>query len=208
MQEVKDMIAARRDEIQTKRDQTRKLHFGDAPGWNLEKSLKTRTEKYGCAWNQQAVKRTKFLLHGDPNWNNPRKNFKTKLENGTTNTSKSEEASYVMLAERFGRGDVLRQYRSEEYPFACDFYVRSRNMYVECNYCWTHGGHWFDPYDQEDVEKLQRWKSKGTGYYLNAIDTWTRRDTGKRLAARAAKLNYWAFWRFDDFCVWLENSTF
>lgn len=55
------------------------------------------------------------------------------------NTSKSEEMSYVLLVERFGANDILRQYKSEEYPFACDFYIKSRNIYIECNYCWTHG---------------------------------------------------------------------
>lgn len=43
---------------------------------------------------------------------------------------------------------------------------------------------------------------------MNAVDTWTRRDVNKRNAATNAKLNYYAFYDFDDFCTWLECSMF
>ena len=208
MEDVKRRLAKNKAQIEKKRVATRTKHFGNVPGWNLKKSIQTRIERYGCAWNQQAVKKTKFLLHGDESQNNPEKNFKTKKRNGTMNTSKSEEMSYVLLVERFGANDILRQYKSEEYPFACDFYIKSRNIYIECNYCWTHGQHPFDPSSDADTLKLEHWKSKGTKYYMNAVDTWTRRDVNKRNAATNAKLNYYAFYDFDDFCTWLECSMF
>ena len=28
----------------------------------------------------------------------------------------------------------------DRYPFACDFYISSLDLFIECNYHWTHGG--------------------------------------------------------------------
>ena len=63
-------------------------------------------------------------------------------------------------------------------------------MFIECNFSWTHGGHWFDEANEEDLKTLQRWKDKGTNYYLNAINTWTVRDVEKRNCAEKNHLNY------------------
>ena len=38
-----------------------------------------------------------------------------------------------------GNEDIIRQYKSDLYPFACDFYIPSLDLYIECNYHWTHG---------------------------------------------------------------------
>lgn len=46
---------------------------------------------------------------------------------------------YERLAVTFGPDDVVRQYRDPRYPFFCDFYVRSLDLFVECNFHWTHG---------------------------------------------------------------------
>lgn len=153
------------------------------PGRNLAKSLATRRERYGNAFNLAAVAKTKLAKHGNANWNNADKNFQTKKLNGTMNNSKPEEASYELLVECLGKDDVLRQFKSERYPFACDFYVKSHDMYVECNYGWTHGWHPYDEHDADDIAKLELWKSKKMKYYDNAVNTWTRRDVMKRKCA-------------------------
>ena len=74
----------------------------------------------------------------------------TKRLNGTFNTSKPEEDAYVLLCDHFSKDDVIRQYYSEKYPFNCDFYIKSLDTYIECNFNWTHGGHWFDENNEED----------------------------------------------------------
>lgn len=178
------------------------------PGRNLTKSLATRRERYGNAFNLAAVAKTKYARHGDANWNNPEKNFQTKKLNGTMNSSKPEEASYALLTERFGVEDIQRQFKSERYPFACDFYVKSHDIFIECNYSWTHGGHPYNEYDEEDVMKAHAWMANGTKYYMNAVETWTKRDTMKRTIAENNCLLYFTFYSFDDFCIWLEMSIF
>lgn len=125
----------------------------------------------------------------------------TRRRNGTFNVSKQEDEVYKMLCDKFREEDIVRQYKSKKYPFACDFYVKSCNLYIECNFSWTHGGHWFDDSNEEDQKTLQLWKDKGTKYYENAIETWTVRDVKKRLCAEENNLNYLVFWRLEDVVI-------
>lgn len=93
---------------------------------------------------------------------------------------------------------ITRQHTSAQYPFNCDFYDPDTGTYFEFNGSWTHGGHWFDPSSADDQQKLSKWKSKGTKYYMNAIETWTIRDARKRLAAEESHLKYVVFWSIDE----------
>jgi hypothetical protein len=130
------------------------------------------------------------------------KSWATKRRNGTFNTSKPEETMKGLLIDIFGEGDVFCQYRDDErYPFACDFYVKSLDLFVELNAHWSHGGHWFDENDENDVQKLAVWsekaKEKGSRYYHAAIHVWTERDPLKREIAEKNGLNYLVFWSQD-----------
>ena len=127
----------------------------------------------------------------------------TKEKNGTFNISKSEYESYIILKEKYP--DILRQYKSELYPFLCDFYIPSLDLYIECNYSWTHGG---KPYEgtNEDNIKLNKWKEKNTKYYDNAINTWTIRDINKRKIAKENNLNYIEFWNIKELKIWVKNK--
>ena len=71
-------------------------------------------------------------------------------------------------------------------------------MYIECNFSWTHGGHQFDPNNENDQQKLNKWKDKGTIFYLTAIDVWTRRDVTKIKTALDNNLNFKVFWTIDE----------
>jgi len=129
----------------------------------------------------------------------------SKSENHTFNTSSSEEIMYESLCELFGKDDVQRQYSSEKYPFACDFYIVSMDLYIELNGTWTHNNHWYSG-SKEDEEIVSLWKSKNTVYYTNAVENWTKHDVLKRETAIANNLNYLVFWNSDltDFKLWVE----
>ena len=96
--------------------------------------------------------------------------------------------------------DIRRQYKSEEYPFACDFYIADNDLYIECNFHWTHGKHCFDKNNPDDIKKLNLWKkrSKEKDYYISAIDVWTNRDIMKREIAGKHGLNYLEFFSFSE----------
>ena len=132
-----------------------------------------------------------------------KKRENTKRKNHTFNTSKDENESYNLLKEKYL--DVLYQYKSDIYPFVCDFYIPSLNLYIECNYHWTHGGHPYNSNNINDYNKLKLWESKNSKFYRNAIITWTCRDVNKRNVANQNNLNYIEFWNIEELKNWLNQ---
>ena len=128
-----------------------------------------------------------------------RRILSTKRENGTLSTSSSEDALYGLLVEYANQHGmtVIRQYRDEKrYPFAVDFYIPERDLFIELNGSWSHGGHWYEADREMDQKTVQTWLKKGkkSKYYRVASETWTKRDVRKREAARKAQLNYVTLW--------------
>ena len=101
-----------------------------------------------------------------------------------------------------------RQYRSEKYPFSCDFHDPVSDIYFEFNGTWTHGGHFFDENSDEDRKRLELWKKKVemSKFYGNAVQTWTVRDVRKRETADLNRLRYLVFWNMDEVKAWFESS--
>ena len=130
------------------------------------------------------------------------KQIQTKKINHTFNKSKPEEDSYILLKEKYS--DIIRQYKDTRYPFLCDFYIPSLDLFIECQYSWTHGFHPYNPDNENDKLLLETWKSKNTEYYKNAIITWTIRDVNKRKIAKENKLNYIEFWNLDELKCWIK----
>lgn len=120
------------------------------------------------------------------------KTVNTKKCKGNLNTSEAEKLFHKMLLEDFNYPDVLTQYKSKVYPYRCDFYIRSLDLYIECNFHWTHGGHPFDSRSKEDQAKLEKWqeKAKTSKFYQKAIEVWTIKDPEKLACAKTNNLNY------------------
>ena len=120
----------------------------------------------------------------------------TKLKNNSFNTSSPEDKYYNYLCEKYGTEDVVRQY----YPFACDFYIKSLDLFIALNLTWTHGGKLFDSNNSSDLEKLAVWKEKAktSKYYQQAIYTWTDLDIRKMNTALENKLNYRVYYSEEE----------
>ena len=164
----------------------------------------TSLDKYGVEVPSQRIDAREHMSHIMASENVQRKIIASKKKNGTINTSKPEDQSYELLCSHFSKDDVIRQYRSDVYPFNCDFYIKSIDTYIECNYNWTHGKHSFDPNSKEDQNIVDKWKSKGTKFYLIAIDVWTVRDVKKREYAEKNKLKYLVFWKLEELEKWIS----
>jgi len=64
-----------------------------------------------------------------------RKERDTKLKNGTSSSSKPENQLYNILCGFFSAEDVERDYNKDDrYPFKCDFYIRSEDLFIELNF--------------------------------------------------------------------------
>ena len=131
-------------------------------------------------------------LKGQQHWTEEqREKYYTSLaQNNWFQTSEPEEFLYEELCELYGEDNVERQYKDDRYPFRCDFYVKSEDMFIELNRFWHHGPHRFDENNPEDIELLNYWKSKEEEQYKAAIYTWTIRDIEKYKIAEENNLNY------------------
>ncbi len=196
-----------------------------------DKAVQTRIEKYGGAYTlshgsslrEGAVQ--KFSEHmQDGNFvtelNEKKKRsydvshcmrdseYQKRMEllSSTCDISNPENVLYDMLVSVFGKDDIVLQYKDKRYLFFCDFYVKSRDLFIELNAMWTHNTHWYTD-DSTDKTIASDWlaSSDAKPFYLNAYETWTNRDVAKRAAARHAKLNYIVFWDagLDDARLWI-----
>lgn len=163
------------------------------------KTVATNQERYGVAYFTQLPEHRLEQSHRMSDPAHQRRILSTKRENGTLSTSSSEDALYGLLVEYANQHDmtVVRQYRDEKrYPFAVDFYIPERDLFIELNGSWSHGGHWYESDREMDQKTVQTWLKKGkkSKYYRVALETWTKRDVRKREAARKAQLNYVTLW--------------
>lgn len=112
--------------------------------------------------------------------------------NNSFNRSIPEDRYYEELVKKYGEDDVVRWYSDERYPFVCDFYIPSEDLFIELNRHWTHGGHPFDELNVDDISKLEIWEelAKSSKYYKNAIYVWTELDVKKSKTAKDKNLNY------------------
>lgn len=96
--------------------------------------------------------------------------------------------------------------KDPRYPYQCDFYLIDTDTFIEINGFWMHGGHYFNKYNKEDLEKLQVWKNKKSErLYETAIDVWTKSDLLKRKIAKNNKLNYIVLWTLDDINEYIKT---
>lgn len=167
-----------------------------------ERTMRTNLKKYGATNPMKATLDT--LPEGSNIGTLPvDKILDTKKKNKTFSTSKAEKELGAKLRELFP--DLKTQYKSDVYPFACDYYIPSLDLYIEYNGTWTHGGHFFDRNNQNDLKVLGTWKSKGTRYYNNAITCWTIKDILKLETAIKNNLNYIAWFNEEQAGDWIEK---
>ncbi len=132
------------------------------------------------------------------------KSYLTKKKNHSFKVSKIEDLCYAQLLTVYP--DAKHGYKSIEYPFVCDLYIPSIDLYIELNFHWTHGKH---PYNkQKDTEVLAEWieKAKSSKYFRNAINTWTVRDVNKLKVAKQNKVQLLVFYNKSDFDMWLSTQ--
>lgn len=163
------------------------------------KTVSTNQERYGVAYFTQLPEHRQEQSRRMSDPVHQRRILSAKCENGTLSTSSSEDALYGLLVEYADQHHmtVVRQYRDEKrYPFAVDFYIPERDLFIELNGSWSHGGHWYEADREMDQRTVQTWLEKGkkSKYYRVALETWIKRDVRKREAARKAQLNYVTLW--------------
>lgn len=173
--------------------------------YGVENAMQNPEIAKKSAMNRQRVMRERYGYSNSVQVAQIRdKIFEARRKNGTLNTSKPEDALYVLLVNQFGEEDVRRNLMVDKrYPYHVDFYVKSRDLFIELNGDKSHNTHWFDESDFRDRQTLDSWHGnmlrieRETGKksrYRQYIKTWTQTDVAKRTRARDMGLNYLVFW--------------
>lgn len=175
------------------RDEMRKKYggIGFASKTIMDKFLTVCEEKYGDPHysNREKAKETVKNTYNSPRGKEITNHiYQVKKKNHTLNTSKLENDIKNWLNEN--NIEYKCHYKNKKYPFACDFYFPSNDMYLEIQGHWTHGEHPFNSENREDQNIVEYWKNKNTKYYNSAIDVWTIRDPHKREVAKMNNLNF------------------
>lgn len=188
-----------------KRRQTKLFKYGDETYNNSLKQQQTMIRKYGGVGFASKIIMNKYLhtleeKYNDTTYRNQSKNgetlkelhqlWKNKFDISNPITSLLEINVYDFLIDLFGKEDIIPQYKSTIYPFYCDFYIKSLDLYIEIQGHPSHGPHPFDKTNIEDINCLNEYKNKHTKYYDKIIEVWTVRDVNKRTIAKENKLNY------------------
>lgn len=112
--------------------------------------------------------------------------------------SKAELIVFYELIRRFGKADVYYQYgihpHDARYPFSCDFYIKSLDLFMELNVHYCHGSHWFDETSHEDRLRREHLLASSSRKSRDAAHVWCETDVKKRRMAQASGLNYLVFW--------------
>ena len=116
------------------------------------KSKKTTFEKLGVEHHTQSQRYKELIKDKDKIYNSQKKAYETRKRNKTFNSrSKSEIRCYELLKTKFK--DVEHSYRDENrYPFNCDMYIPSKDLFIECHFGWAHGG---APFNKNNKEHLK-----------------------------------------------------
>ena len=190
-------------EIYQKISQTCINKFGvDSPLKNKEvreKIKQTNIQKYGVdnplknKEIREKIKQTNIQKYGV---DNPLKNkeiWKKSQDNRQISSKSKLENNFLnYLKLKYEPDDIITQYKSKEYPYYCDFYIKSINLYIEIQGHWTHNDHPFDINNLNDQLIMNKWRTKSLSdkYYKNALNTWTIKDVEKRNTAIQNNLNY------------------
>lgn len=156
--------------------------------WSAEKEM-ARSRKYMQTWADTPEERKQEITtERTKNINSPEAILKakeTRLANGTYKSSRAENDFYRQLCLFIDKSDIERGYvDTQRYPFNCDFYIKSKDLFIEYQGHQTHG---YEPYDATTPE---HWvycdRLQASGY---STDTWTIRDPNKIASAKQHKIN-------------------
>ena len=144
--------------------------------------------------------------------------YNTKMKNGSLKGSEPEDIIYQFLIYKFNEDfdNILYQYNKDKrYPFQCDFYIKSLDLFIEINFDPSHGFEHFNPNNSKHLERLQYLISKTKEInpksgktkdrYKNFINVWTIADPLKFQIAKQNNLNYLTFYNWEQFYEWYST---
>lgn len=124
-----------------------------------------------------------------------KKEYETKKRNHSFNSSKPEQELISTLIAEYGIDDVIHPYRDGRYPFNCDVYIKSQDLFIEFNGTIEHNGRPFDSTNPEHVAEAVHIEDRArelgpNSRYWNILKWWTEIDPKKLETFRKNNLNF------------------
>lgn len=193
-----------------KTSDTKLQRYGSTTYNNPKKMKQTKFDKYGEYFvNPEKTKQTNMKKYGVPCTFQSRD---VRLKALSTMRKNGNRSSYEDKLEKFFLDNNIKFEqewdKDSRYPFHCDFYIPDKDLFIEINVYWTHGGHFFDINDDTDLKTLEIWKKKfeqGLEQYQSAIYIWTDLDLQKKKCALDNHLNYIVIWNRQDLDTFINN---
>lgn len=201
-------------EVQDKCCSSKLEKYGDLHYSNREKNKQTCIDRYGvdnpmrCKEIQEKVINTMLNRYGvkyamlnkelanklSKSLVDAHRNGKYDMSGREKTPSKIERDFQQYLIDNNIK--YIFQYRSDLYPYLCDFYIPDYDLYIEIQGTWTHGKH---PYTgtEEDLNIINDWKNKNSEFYNQAIYVWSELDVKKREIAKINNLNFLEIFSID-----------
>lgn len=123
--------------------------------------------------------------------------------------SKDEKILYQKLCNKFGKDNVLKEYRSAKYPWNCDFYIKNKELFIEYQGTWSHfASEWVGSMNQKlkGLQIYDKCSGKAKNRYISAIKNWTITDSAKRKWAKDNNLNWKEFFTIEEMNKWIESA--
>lgn len=119
----------------------------------------------------------------------------------THNFKQTKDEDYVqgLLESKFK--NVKSNWKTDKYPYYCDFYIEDIDTYIELNLGVFHGFSKFRGTSKQ-LKTLQVYKDKNTPFWDRVIYIWTESDIEKRNTAYKNKLTYYEFYTIEEFEEW------
>ena len=160
-----------------------------------ENIKQTCIEKYGDSIVSKTTYFKKLQQEHGHEWT--AKAYETFKKNKTYRDSKQENQVFELLKQTFP--DVIHHpVKNEKYPFICDFYIPSLDMYIEYQ---GHPCHGFQPFNTKSnscLIQFSKWLNKAFFHknpkarntYKGWLEDWLLYDRLKRNTAKQNNLNY------------------
>lgn len=182
------------DEVKAKKEKTMLCKYGVRNTFQLPTVREKVRSKEVVETQKETRKKSLIEKYGVENTFQLRESV-LKIYNKTKSEAEKLFESY--LSEH--NIDYIPQYKSELYPYFCDFYIPKIDTYIELNLHWTHGKHPFDCTNELDVAKATKWLNSDSEFSNKAYYIWTIRDVEKYNTAMKNNLNYIRVYNLEEF---------
>ena len=142
-----------------------------------------------------------------------KRHITNKIRKNYGSRSKAEIRCYEKAKLKFP--DIRHSYFEDpRYPFNCDMYIPSKDLFIECHFGFAHGGEPFDPNNIKHLQEIEhynikkeeiRFDGKKKDGYKQKIKTWTIDDPLKLKTFQDNHLNYKIFYTEKEFNIWFNN---